>query len=71
MRTLLCPGSRLEDGVPDLLRFQGLEEGLDHRIIITIPFPGHRDPDAVLSQLGLILDRAILTAAIRMMDQTR
>ena len=62
-------GPRLEDGAPDQLGLQGLEEGLDHRIIIAVPFPGHRDPDAVFPQLGLILDRTILTAAIGVMGQ--
>jgi hypothetical protein len=57
---LLGLGSRLEDGAPDQLGFLGLEEGLDHRVIITVPFPGHRDLDAELPQLGLILNRTIL-----------
>src|SRR3954452_7900039 len=66
---LLGLGPGLEHGAPDQFGLQGLEEGLDHRIIITVACPGHRDPDAVLSQLGLILDRTILTAAIRVMGQ--
>lgn len=32
-----CP----EDGAPDELGFQCLEERLDHRIVITIAFSGH------------------------------
>ena len=61
--------SGLEHGAPDQLRLQGLEERLDHGIVETIACPGHRDPDAVLPQLGLILDRTILTAAVGMMGQ--
>src|SRR5215211_2716845 len=53
--------SGLEQRAPDQFGLQGLEESLDHRIIIAVARPGHRDPDAVLSQLGLILDRTILT----------
>ena len=59
----------VEDGPPDELGFQGLEERLDHGVVIAIPLAGHRDQDAVLLELGLIIDRAILAAAIRMMDQ--
>src|SRR5688500_12164973 len=66
---LLGLGSGLEDGAPDQLGFQDLEEGLDHRAVVAGSLPGHRDSDAVLSQLSLILDRTILTAAVRMMDQ--
>jgi hypothetical protein len=36
---LLSLGSGLEDGAPDQLGFQGLEEGLDNGIIKAIPFP--------------------------------
>src|SRR3954453_357367 len=59
----------VEDGPPDELGFQGLEERLDHGVVIAIPLAGHRDQDAVLLELGLIIDRAILAAAVRMMDQ--
>ena len=45
--------------------FQGLEERLDHGVVIAIPLAGHRDQDAVLVELGLIVDRAILAAAGR------
>jgi hypothetical protein len=68
---LLGLGSRLEDGAPDQLGFLGLEEGLDHRFIITVPFPGHRDLDAELPQLGLILNRTILTAADALLNVKR
>src|SRR3954466_6887436 len=50
----------VEDGAPDELGFQGLKERLHHGIVVAIPFAGHRDQDAVLAELGLIVDRAIL-----------
>src|SRR5215208_7967014 len=59
----------VEDGPPDELGFQGLEEGLYHGVVIAIPLAGHRDQDTVLLELGLIVDRAILATTIRMVDQ--
>ena len=53
----------VEDGPPDELGFQGLEERLDHGVVIAIPLAGDRDQDGVLVELGLIIDRAILAAA--------
>src|SRR5476649_1645942 len=50
----------VEDGPPDELGFQGLEERLDHGVVVAIPLAGHRDQYAVLLELGLIIDRAIL-----------
>ena len=50
----------VEDGPPDELGFQGLEERLHHGVVVAIPLAGHRDQDAVLVELGLIIDRAIL-----------
>ena len=50
----------LEDGAPDQFGFQGLEEGLDNSVVITVPFAGHRDLDGMLSQRGLIGERAVL-----------
>ena len=47
-------------GPPDELGFQGLEERLDHGVVVAIPLAGHRKQDAVLLELGLIIDRAIL-----------
>src|SRR5882672_9309969 len=61
----------VEDGPPDELGFQGLKERLYHGVVVAIPLAGHRDQDAVLAELGLIVDRAILTATIRMVDQPR
>jgi hypothetical protein len=49
----------VEDSPPDELGFQGLEKRLDHGVVVAIPFAGHRDQDAVLVELGLIIDRAI------------
>src|SRR3954452_6211989 len=59
----------VEDGPPDELGFQGFEERLHHGVVVAIPLAGHRKQDAVLVELGLIIDRAILAAAIRMRDQ--
>lgn len=59
----------LEDGAPDQLGFQGLEEGLDNRVIVAVPVAGHRDLDGMLSQRCLIGKRAVLASAVRMMDQ--
>src|ERR1700726_1474784 len=50
----------VEDGPPDELGFQGLEESLHHGVVVAIPCAGHRDQDAVPAELGLIVDRAIL-----------
>jgi len=36
--------------------------------VVAISLAGHRDQDAVLAELGLIVDRAILTATIRMVE---
>jgi hypothetical protein len=62
-------GSGLEHRAPDQFGLQGFEEGLDHRVVVANFLPGHRDPDAVLPQLCLILDRTVLTAAVGVMDQ--
>jgi len=53
----------VEDSTPDELGFEGLEERLDHGVVVAIPLAGHRKQDAVLVELGLIVDRAILAAA--------
>ena len=52
----------IEDGPPDKLGYQGFEERFHHGVVIAIPLAGHRDQDAVLRELGLIIDRAILAA---------
>ena len=61
----------VEDSPPDELGFQGLEERLDHGVVVAIPLAGHRDQDGVLVEFGLIVDRAILAAAVGMMDLLR
>src|SRR5215212_7862354 len=58
--SLVCLLAGVEDGPPDELGFQGLEERLYHGVVIAVPLAGHRDQDAVLVELGLIIDRAIL-----------
>src|SRR5215218_9489955 len=58
----VCLLSGIEDGPPDELGFQGLEERFHHGVVIAIPLAGHRDQDAVLLEFGLIIDRAILAA---------
>ena len=40
---------------PDQLSFDGFEERLNHRIVITISLAVHRDLEAVLGQALLIL----------------
>src|SRR3954468_24983090 len=67
--SLVCLLASVEESPPDELGFQGLEERLHHGVVIAIALAGHRDQDAVLLELGLIIDRAILAATIRMMDQ--
>src|SRR6476469_82980 len=61
----------VEDSPPDELGFEGLEERLDHGVVVAIPLAGDRKQDAVLVELGLISDRAILAAAIGVTDQPR
>src|SRR3954447_8366829 len=56
----VCLLAGVEDGPPDELGFQGLEERLDHGVVVAIPLAGHRDQDAVLLEIGLVIDRAIL-----------
>ena len=55
---------------PDQLRLDGLEERLDHRVVVAITLAAHGDQDVALSKLGLIVDRAILATAIAVMNQT-
>jgi putative transposase len=60
------PGDR-----PDQLRLVGLEERLDHRVVVAVPAPAHRDQDAAFAEQRLIVDRAVLRSAVGMMDQPR
>src|SRR5271169_6307829 len=50
----------VEGGPPDKLGFEGLEERLDHGVVVAVSLAGHRDQDAVLAELGLIVDRTVL-----------
>ena len=53
---------------PNQLGFDGFEEGLNHRIVIAITFPTHRDFESILGQTALILVGTILRPAIRMVN---
>ena len=52
----------LEHGAPDQFGLEGLEERLDHGVVEAVSLARHRDRDAVLSQLSLVLDGAVLAA---------
>src|SRR3990172_3630791 len=54
----------------DLLTFQGAEETLHRGVVITITCVTHADLHAVSRQQALVSHTGILTAAIRMMQQT-
>ena len=60
------PGDR-----PDQFRLDGFEERLDHRVVIAVPSPAHRDQDAPFSEQRLIVYRAVLRPKVGMMDQSR
>lgn len=49
---------------------RGLKEHLDHRIVVTVLAPAHRDQDAAFAEQRLVVDRAVLRFAIRMMEPT-
>lgn len=59
----------LEDGAPAEFALDGLEEGFDHGIVEAISCAGHRDQNAVLFQLGLIVDGAVLAAAVGVVNE--
>ena len=65
----LCVVAGKECRAPNELGFQRLKKCLDHRVIKTITLAGHRDNDAVPAQLGLVIYRAILAAAVGMVNQ--
>ena len=55
-----------EDGAPpDAFGLEGLEERLDHGVVEAVCLARHRNRDAVLSQLSLGLDGAVLAATVR------
>lgn len=49
-----------KDGTPQVLGFDGLEERLDHSVIVAISLSRHGDADAVATQLGLVIQGTIL-----------
>jgi integrase-like protein len=58
-----------EDGAPDAFGLEGLEERLDHGVVEAVCLARHRDRDAVLSQLSLGLDGAVLAATVRVVNE--
>src|SRR6516225_2712460 len=60
----------LEDGAPDEFGLEGLEECLDHGVVEAVSLARHRDRHAVLSQLSLVLDRAVLAAPVGVVNET-
>ena len=48
-----------------------LNTGLDHGVIVAVATPAHRRDEAVLADEAPIVGRAILAAAIGMVDQAR
>jgi hypothetical protein len=59
----------LEHGALDEFGLEGLEERLDHGVVEAVSFARHRDRDAVLSQLSLVLDGAILAATVGVVNE--
>ena len=59
----------LEDGAPDEFGLEGLEERLDHGVVEAVALARHRDRDAVLSQLSLVLDGAVLAATVCVVNE--
>ena len=59
-----------EGSAPDQFGFQRLEECFDHGIVKAVTLARHRDDDAGSRQLGLIINRTILAAAIGVMNDT-
>ena len=71
-------GAGLPCDRPDQLRLDGLEEGeedqetvqwtafptQDHRVVVAVPSPAHRDRDAAFAEQRLIVDRAVLRSAV-------
>ena len=56
------PGDR-----PDQLGLDGLEERLDHSVVVAVALSTHRDQQVMFSQHRLIVDGAILAAAVALM----
>jgi hypothetical protein len=53
---------------PDQFCLQGFEEAFDGGIVVAIALAAHRNPEPALSQELLIVVRAVLRSAIRVMD---
>jgi hypothetical protein len=54
---------------PNELRLDGLEERFDHRVVVAVSAPAHRDQDAAFAEQCLIVHRAVLRSAVGMMNQ--
>ena len=62
-------GAGLEDRSPDQLTLDRLEHRFHHRIIVEIALSAYRRDDVVRFQEPLIIVRAVLAAAIGVLDQ--
>ena len=60
--------SRPPGPLPQQFSFDRREEGFDRRVVVAIPGTAHRHFGGVLAQDLLVIVRAVLAAAIRMMD---
>ena len=58
-----------EDSAPDEFGLQRLEERLDHGVVEAVSLSRHRDHNAVLPQLGLIIEGAVLAASVRVVNE--
>jgi hypothetical protein len=61
--------TRLTDGSSDRFRFQRLEEGFDHGVVVAFPFPDIEITMPLLRSSAWQSNRTILAAAVGMMDQ--
>src|SRR5712692_4518339 len=68
LRTSFMPGGI--QATAHQLGFQRGEEALDHGVVPTIAGTAHRAPDSAADQPLLIRHRPILTASIRMMEES-
>ena len=62
-------GPALEDGAPDEFGLQRLEERLDHGVVEAVSLSRHRNHDAVLPQLSLVIEGAVLAATVRVVNE--
>jgi hypothetical protein len=58
-----------EPRAPDEFLFDGLEYAFDHRVVVAIPTPTHRGDEICRTQHVSIIRRAVLAAAIGVMNQ--